>query len=410
MFRNLFSLILTACLLFLIHDCLHAQDPADVPATPPVADQKNEPEGTKVADPVAAQEPAAPVVKFAIAIHGGAGSSAKNASEASIAKRKEALQVALEKGVGILKSGGTAVDAVENVIVILENDPQFNAGKGAVFNATGGHELDASIMDGASLRCGAVAGVSHVKNPISLAKLVMTKTPHVMLSGQGAEQFAKQQNVHWVEPDYFDTPRAKASFERYKSQMESKKSEPGQSASTGHVPPAVQSLTRMEMELGEGFERQWNIGTVGCVALDGNGNLAAGTSTGGMTYKQFGRIGDSPIVGAGTYADNATCAVSSTGIGEEYIRNVVAYDIAAQMKYKNASLEEAVKNNLETRLRKGDGGLIAVDSKGNISMGFNTEGMARAAADSTGRFEIIWGDTSSPTQGDQSAPTADKQD
>ena len=371
------------------------------------------------APPVKQPEPAKPVAKpkFAIAIHGGAGSSAKNASAASIAKRKATLKTALDKAIGILESGASALDAVENVIMILENDPQFNAGKGAVFNAAGSHELDASIMDGKTGACGAVAGVSHVKNPISLARLVMTKTPHVLLSGEGAEQFAKQQNVHWVEPTYFDTPKAKASFERYKLRMEEnlRAKNPEKEApkkEKENSSSAVQSMNRIKSRLDSKFERQWNIGTVGCVVLDTKGNLAAGTSTGGMTYKQFGRIGDSPIVGAGTYARNDSCAVSSTGIGEEYIRNVVAYDVAAQMKYKKVSLEEAVKDNLEKRLRKGDGGLIAVDKDGNISMGFNTGGMARAAADSEGRYEIIWGDrktTPSPKPA-ASEKTAPKQD
>lgn len=341
--------------------------------------------------PAPAKTQAAPQAKFAIAIHGGAGSSARNASDASIAKRKAALKMALQKGVGILESGGTALDAVENVIVILENDPQFNAGKGAVFNAEGSHELDASIMDGSNKACGAVAGVSHIKNPISLARLVMTKTPHVILSGAGAEVFAKQQNVHWVEPTYFDTPKARASFERFKLRVKAQNAK--QKDTPKQKPTAAQqSLWQIRNHTSNDFDRQWNIGTVGCVVLDTHGNLAAGTSTGGMTYKKYGRVGDSPIVGAGTYADNETCAVSSTGIGEEYIRNVVAYDIAAQLKYKKVSLDEAVQDNLKHRLRQGDGGLIAVDHQGNISMGFNTGGMARAAADSQGRFEIIWGD------------------
>lgn len=389
MFHKILSFTFLACFAVVSTSAIVvAQEPEK---TPPAKQ-----EATK---PAAPTKPAGVVpekLKFAIAIHGGAGSSAKNASDASIQKRKAVLEAALKKGAGILESGGSALDAVENVIMILENDPQFNAGKGAVFNAAGSHELDASIMDGSQKACGAVAGVSHVKNPISLARLVMTKTPHVLLSGSGAEVFAKQQNVFWVEPTYFDTPRAKASFERYKVRIESKKAQDANGGKQkGESATALQALNRLKLDdevADSKFERQWNIGTVGCVALDSKGNLAAGTSTGGMTYKRFGRVGDSPIVGAGTYADNETCAVSSTGIGEEYIRNVVAYDVAAQMKYKNATLDEAVRNNLEKRLRKGDGGLIAVDHDGNISMGFNTGGMARAAADSNGRFEIIWGD------------------
>ena len=328
------------------------------------------------------QENKAPAKKaFAIAIHGGAGSSAKNFTPEQVAKRKESLRIALQKGVDILKEGGTSLDAVESVIRILEDDPQFNAGKGAVFNAVKSHELDASIMDGRTKSCGAVAGVSHVKNPISLARLVMTETRHVLLSGSGAEEFAKQQSVEWVDPSYFDTPASLKSWQRYRDRMEKKNTK--KVGSTQSAEP----LTNDQSEA-------WNIGTVGCTALDTHGNLAAGTSTGGMTFKKFGRVGDSPIVGAGTYADNETCAVSSTGTGEEYIRNAVAYDVAAQLKYKNAALTEAINDNLTRRLKKGDGGLIAVDKDGNIAMGFNTGGMARAAADSSGRFEVTWGEKS----------------
>ena len=198
----------------------------------------------------------------------------------------------------------------------------------------------------------------------------MTETRHVLLAGPGAESFAKQQELELVDPSYFDTPEEKASWEEYKSRK----------SKSGALHKDFQ------------FTARWSIGTVGCVALDANGNLAAGTSTGGMTDKKFGRVGDSPIVGAGTYADNRTCAVSGTGIGEQYIRNAVAYDVSAQMQYRNVTLEQAVNNNLEKRLNKGDGGLIAVDKDGNVAYGFNTTGMAVAVADSTGRFEVLWGD------------------
>lgn len=343
-----------------------------------------------------AQEPAdAKKMKFAIAIHGGAGSSPDQFNAEANQARRASLEVALTKGVEILKADGSSLDAVEAVIQILEDDPQFNAGKGAVFNAEGSHELDASIMDGNGLKCGAVAGVSHVKNPIKLARLVMTETRHVLLSGPGAETFAQQQGVDWVEPSYFDTKRAKASWERYKERMMKKASSlelPQKREYRGlvsNVPdlPDLPVLTSTDPS----FETEWNMGTVGCVALDSSGNLAAGTSTGGMTFKKFGRVGDSPIVGAGTYADNQSCAVSGTGVGEEYIRNAVAFDISAQMKYKGATLQEAIDDNLQNRLKKGDGGLIGVDKDGNIYMGFNTGGMARAAADSAGKFEVIWG-------------------
>ena len=309
--------------------------------------------------------------EYAIAIHGGAGSSAKNFDTAAVTRRRASMETALSKGVEILKAGGTSLDAVETVILFLENDPQFNAGKGAVFNAVGSHELDASIMDGSNKACGAVAGVSQIKNPISLARLVMTETRHVLLAGEGAEEFGKQQNVEMVEPSYFDTQQAKRSWQRYKRREEQK---------------LLKKTGLIEIE------PSWRIGTVGCVALDKTGNLAAGTSTGGMTYKKFGRIGDSPIVGAGTYADNETCAVSATGTGEQYIRNAIAYDVSAQLKYKKVTLQAAIDDNLNNRLNKGDGGLIAVDHLGNIAMGFNTGGMARAAADSSGKFEVLWGD------------------
>ncbi|MGY8748055.1 MAG: isoaspartyl peptidase/L-asparaginase family protein [Pirellulales bacterium] len=312
--------------------------------------------------------------KFSIVIHGGAGSSAANASPAQVKKRKASLKKALDRGVGILSSGGTALDAVESVLRILEDDPQFNAGKGAVFNAAGDHELDASIMDGRTKACGAVAGVKIVKNPISLARLVMSETRHVLLAGPGAEEFAKGQGVELVPTDYFDTIGAKKSWERYKLKMFKLK------------------MSGLSKSRDEKVESSWKMGTVGCVALDRQGDLAAGTTTGGMTYKKFGRIGDSPIVGAGTYADNATCGVSATGIGEQYIRNAVAYDVSAQMKYKGVTLQAAVDDNLRRRLNKNDGGLIAIDKDGNIAMGFNTAGMARAAADSEGRYEVIWGD------------------
>ena len=313
--------------------------------------------------------------KYSIVIHGGAGSSAANASPLQVKRRKASLAKALDRGVAILSSGGKSLEAVEVVLRILEDDPQFNAGKGAVFNAAGEHELDASIMDGKTKACGAVAGVKTVKNPIELARLVMTQTQHVLLSGSGAEEFAKQQGVALVPTDYFDTSGARKSWERYKLRMS--------------------GLNKIEDRQ---IESKWKMGTVGCVALDDQGNLAAGTTTGGMTFKKFGRIGDSPIVGAGTYADNETCGVSATGIGEQYIRNAVAYDVSAQMKYKGVTLQEAVDDNLRRRLNKNDGGLVAIDKDGNIAMGFNTAGMARAAADSKGRYEVIWGDVTAKLQ------------
>ncbi len=304
--------------------------------------------------------------RYAIAIHGGAGSAASNFSDEGNAKRTASMKQALTIGNDILKNGGTSLDAVEAVVRFLEDDAQFNAGRGAVFNAAGNHELDASIMDGKTLACGAVAGVTTVKNPISLARRVMTETRHVLLSGPGADTFAKEQRVDLVEQDYFHTKAARKAWESKKARKKSQSS------------VAEEESTHIIK------------GTVGCVALDTHGNLAAATSTGGLTNKQFGRIGDSPIVGAGTYADNNTCAVSCTGVGEEYIRRAIAYDMAAQMRYAKTPIDRAATEILTKRLAKGTGGIIAVDKDGKITMQFNTGGMPRAAADSKGRFEVLW--------------------
>ena len=311
-------------------------------------------------------------LKYSIAIHGGAGSSPKIFSKESVKSRRESMRKALEIGVEVLKNNGTSLEAVEKVILFLEDDPQFNAGVGAVFNAVGSHELDASIMNGRDLSCGAVAGVSTIKNPISLARMVMTDTRHVMLAGPGAEEFGKKMNVDLVAPSHFDTEATKAAFERNKPKKGASKNS--------------NKLDMLNVDVGS-YQ-----GTVGCVALDMHGNLAAGTSTGGLSNKQFGRVGDSPVVGAGTYADNKTCAVSCTGHGEQYIRNAVAYDVSAQMKYRNYSAKQAVDDVLTNRLKPGAGGIIAVDKDGNIVMEFSTGGMARAAADSSGRFDVHWGE------------------
>lgn len=308
---------------------------------------------------------------WAIAIHGGAGSSPGNFSDEANAARHAAMKSALDVGKKVLTDGGTSLDAVEAVVRFLEDEPQFNSGKGAVFNAQGRHELDASIMDGRDKSGGAVAGVSNVKNPISLARLVMTETRHVLLASAGAEEFAKAQNVELVENTWFDTP---ATRQRWDDFLDRQKQNGGKD----------DEQAALMLDTGSYF------GTVGCVALDSGGNLAAGTSTGGMTNKKFGRVGDSPILGAGTYADNESCAVSCTGIGEEFIRNAVAFDVSARMKYQSATVEQAVTDILEKQLRPGDGGIIAVDRNGRVFMGFNTGGMARAMADSTGKSEVIW--------------------
>ncbi|MCI0361948.1 MAG: isoaspartyl peptidase/L-asparaginase [Planctomycetaceae bacterium] len=308
-----------------------------------------------------ADEPPAGRKRFAIAIHGGAGKSPKGDEAPAVEK---SLAEALGIGEKILKEGGTSLDAVEQVIRFLEDDPLFNAGRGAVFNAAGGHELDASIMDGKTKACGAVAAVRTIRHPISLSRLVMEKTRHVLLASDGAEQFADEMKVERVENSWFDTERQRKNWEK-------EKAEAAKQSGTGRSPLASEHL-----------------GTVGCVALDTHGNLAAGTSTGGLTNKKYGRVGDSPIVGAGTYADNATCAVSCTGIGEQFIRHAVAYDVSARMAYLKQPLKEAVAEILAKKLRPNDGGIIAVGADGTIAMDFSTAGMARAAADSSGRREV----------------------
>lgn len=306
--------------------------------------------------------------RFAIAIHGGAGKSADRMSAEEVKAVEASLGQALDIGEKILKEGGASLDAVEQVIRFLEDDPLFNAGRGAVFNAAGGHELDASIMDGKTKACGAVAAVRTVRHPISLSRLVMEKTRHVLLTSDGAEKFADEMQVERVENKWFDTDRQRRDWERSRAEGSKK-----QARSTDQSPLTTDSA---------------HYGTVGCVALDSAGNLAAGTSTGGISNKKYGRVGDSPIVGAGTYADNATCAVSCTGIGEQFIRNAIAYDLSARMAYLKQPLADAVHEVLHKTLRPADGGLIALGADGTIVMDFSTGGMARAAADWRGRREV----------------------
>ncbi len=300
--------------------------------------------------------------KFAIVIHGGAGSSSSN--QEWNAKRKAVLTQALETGTEMLKTGRSSLDTVEAVIRILENSSYFNAGKGAVFNSAAGHELDASIMDGRDRSCGAVGGVRTVRNPISLARKVMTETRHILLVTDGAEKFADR---------FKDDPQ----IERVANS----------DFSTGHQLKRLKKAQAKEQKK-ENRSDSDKMGTVGCVALDTHGNLAAATSTGGLNNKQYGRIGDSPIVCAGTFADNQTCAVSCTGIGEDYMRNSVAYDVSARMEYRGDSVKKAVHGILFNPKRQVRGGIIALDKDGNIVMEFNTAGMSRATADSTGRSEV----------------------
>jgi beta-aspartyl-peptidase (threonine type) len=299
--------------------------------------------------------------RWAIAIHGGAGVISRVKLADGGKAHLASLHAALEVGRSVLAAGGTSLDAVEKVVRRLEDDPLFNAGKGAVYDHDGIHELDAAIMDGSGLACGAVAAVKTVKNPISLARLVMERSPHVLLVGEGADRFAAEMGVERVSQDYFHTAY------RYEEwQRELHRRQGGTAAQRDH-------------------------GTVGAVALDRQGNLAAATSTGGLTDKLPGRVGDSPIVGAGTYANNRTCAVSGTGAGEEFIRHTVAYDISALVEYRGATLQQAAESVVRGKLRPGDGGVIAVGRDGAIALVFNSEGMYRGAADSTGRFEVkIW--------------------
>jgi len=297
--------------------------------------------------------------KYAMVIHGGAGVMSKSKiSEARQSEYKAKLNEALEKGERRLKEGATATDVVVEVINILEDSPLFNAGKGAVFTNNGKNELDASIMEGSTLNAGAVAGVVDIKNPINAAREVMYNSDHVFLSGKGASEFAKKQGLEIVPPEYFYT----------KSRHES-----------------LQRLLKKERDR----TSKDNIGTVGCAVLDTHGNLSAGTSTGGMTNKKYGRIGDAPIIGAGTYANNKTCAISCTGHGEYYIRLGFARDISALMEYKNLSLVNACKEEIKKLSElDGTGGVIAVDANGNIAMEFNTSGMFRAYIKSNGEKEI----------------------
>jgi beta-aspartyl-peptidase (threonine type) len=312
---------------------------------------------------------------FKLVIHGGAGTILKANMTPELEKQYlDKLSEALMAGHKILKDGGAGLDAVEAAIRILEDSPLFNAGKGAVFTNEGVNELDASIMDGATLKAGAVAGVKRIKNPISLARLVMEKSPHVLMAREGAEAFAKQNGVELVDPKYFFTEK------RWKELQEAKKAEEQKSNTN--------KTTDRKPNPSKSSEKKF--GTVGAVALDKAGNLAAGTSTGGMTNKRFGRVGDSPIIGAGTYANNRTCAVSATGHGEYFIRSVVAYDISALMEYKGVSLKEAADTVVMDKLVKlgGEGGVIAIDKDGNIAMPFNSAGMYRGYVDSSGKVVV----------------------
>ena len=303
--------------------------------------------------------------RWGIVIHSGAG----NFTLDQLGDRREPMRAAMEQalraGHAVLAGGGSSLDAVQAAIVVMEDSPLFNAGRGAVFTHEGTNELDAAIMDGAQHRAGSVAGVKHVKNPIALARLVMEKSPHVMMIGDGAEAFAKEQGMTLVPESYFRTDRAWQALQKA-IEDEKKNATPAEKPREGHY------------------------GTVGAVALDQHGNLAAATSTGGTTNKRVGRVGDSPIIGAGTYADNASCGISATGVGEYFIRYTVARDICARVQYRGMSLQAAADEVIQRELKAmgGDGGVIGMDARGNVAFSFNTTGMGRGYMGADGKAVI----------------------
>ena len=305
--------------------------------------------------------------KISIAIHGGAGTILKQDMTPDLEKAyQQGLEEAMEAGYAVLEEGGSSANAVKAAIVILEDNMLFNAGRGSVFTKKGVQEMDAAIMDGKDLAAGAVAGIRNVRNPIELSMEVMRNSNHVFLSGKGANDFAIKQGIK-LEPDEYFFSQFR--YDQWKQIRDS------DNYSLDHTHQQLEELMRDK-----------KFGTVGAVACDTNGNIAAATSTGGMTNKKYGRIGDSPLIGAGTYANNKTCAISCTGHGEMFIRAVAAYDVSCLMEYKNLSLEEAMHEVVQNKLKllEGEGGMIGVDANGNISMQFNSAGMYRAAKSSDG--------------------------
>ena len=303
---------------------------------------------------------------FSIAIHGGAGTLVKGMMTADKeVAYKSALEYALNEGYAILEKGGSAMDAVETAVRALEDSPLFNAGRGSVFTANGTHEMDASIMDGKSLKAGAVSLITGIKNPVSLARDIMEKSEHVFMAGEGAMEFAKVHQHELADPAYF--------YDEFRHQQ------------------WVEIRDTESFQLDHAKKKESKFGTVGAVACDEFGNIAAATSTGGMTNKKFGRVGDSPMIGAGTYANNETCAISCTGSGEYFIRGVVAYDVASIIEHTGCALADAATDVIMNRVAKlgGDGGLIAINTKGEISMPFNTEGMYRAFRKSSGEQAVL---------------------
>lgn len=310
------------------------------------------------------------MVPYTLAIHGGAGTILKaDLTPEMEAAYKQALESGLAAGYAVLKKGGSAMDAVTAATVVLEDHILFNAGRGSVFNADGAHEMDAAVMDGKNLMAGAVAGVRNLRNPVVLATAIMQKSNHVLLSGAGAIQFAKEQGMELEEDAYF------FSNYRYEQWLAIKDTD---SSALDHGGAPVQQL------------KDKKFGTVGAVACDAEGNIAAATSTGGMTNKKWGRIGDSPLIGAGTYANNATCAISCTGHGEIFIRAVTAYDVSCLMEYKGYTLQQAMEKVVLEKLVKmeGEGGMIGVDAQGRAALVFNSEGMYRGVSSSSGEHWV----------------------
>ncbi len=321
---------------------------------------------------------------FGLVIHGGAGTIRKEYLSDSMEQvYKDKLTEAITAGHVLLEQGGTAMEAVAATITILEDSPLFNAGKGAVFTHEGANELDASVMNGADLNAGAVAGVKRIKNPIMLAIEVMNNSPHVLLSREGAEEFATTRGMALTDPAYFYTQGNYDALRRMIEEDEAKAKEKQATEDKSNPTSALRNYYNPIIDNAK-------FGTVGCVAKDKNGNIAAGTSTGGMMNKRWNRIGDSPIVGAGTYANNNTCGVSSTGMGEYFIRRMVAYDISAMMEYGGKTVDEASKNAIHEKIQGMDafGGVIALDKDGNVSMPFNTSGMYRAFMDDQGNLTL----------------------
>jgi L-asparaginase / beta-aspartyl-peptidase len=334
------------------------------------------------------QSQAQDTTKITLVVHGGAGTiTRQNMTPEKEKAYLQDLEKALLTGYEVLKKGGTSIDAVEATVRVMEDSPLFNAGKGAVFTHEGKNELDAAIMDGKTLRAGAIAGVTTIKNPISTARAVMEKSEHVMLMGKGAEEFAKSRGQEIVEPSYFYTEQ------RWKGLQKALQEEKVQLDHTEQLPapkPNKPSGYRKTTDDNSIFTEGKKFGTVGCVALDQYGNIAAATSTGGMTNKRWGRVGDAPIIGSGTYANNETCAVSATGHGEFFIRSVVAHDIAALIEYKGLSVQEAANEVVMKKLvqRGGEGGIIALDRNGNFAMTFNSEGMYRGYIKANGTWDV----------------------